>query len=81
MNMRSIKRQIAKARLSCMGMGNVNKKLSMFGKDGRRVWVSALYGLTGRDAERFQLEQGRQKIAKEKKDRQLARRVLRKVGA
>lgn len=80
MKIRTIKRSIAKARLSCMGMGNVNKKLSMIGKDGRKVWVAALTGATGRDSRLYQLNAGRRKIEKEKRDKQLARRVIRKVN-
>ena len=80
MNIRTIKRNIAKGRLSCMGMGNVNKKFSMIGKDGRKVWVAALTGATGRDAERYQLNAGRRKIEHDKRTKQLARRVLKRVG-
>lgn len=79
MNIRTLKRSVAKGRLSCMGMGNVNKKLSMIGKDGRKVWVAALTGATGRDAERYQANAGRRKIEQAKRDKQLARRVLKRV--
>jgi len=81
MNIRTIKRSIAKGRLSCMGMGNVNKKLSMVWKDGRKVWVAALTGKTGRDSRLYQLNAGKRKIEKDKRDRQLARRVLKRVDA
>ena len=79
MNIRTLKRSVAKGRLSCMGMGNVNKKLSMIGKDGRKVWVAALTGKTGRDARLYQLNAGRRKIEQAKRDKQLARRVLKRV--
>jgi len=80
MNIRTIKRSIAKGRLSCMGMWNVNKKFSMIGKDGRKVWVAALTGATGRDSERYQANVGRRKIEHDKRTKQLARRVLKRVG-
>lgn len=41
MGIRRIKRQIAKAHLRAVGVGNVNKKLSME-KDGVKVWRLAL---------------------------------------
>lgn len=79
MNMRTLKRSIAKGRLICMGMGNVNKKLSMIGKDGRKVWVAALTGATGRDSRLYQLNAGRRKLEHDKKTKQLKKRILRKV--
>ena len=79
MNIRTIKRSIAKGRLSCMGMGNVNRKLSMVGKDGRKVWIAALTGMTGIDSERFQAEAGRRKAHKDKRDKELRRRIVKKV--
>ena len=79
MTIRTIKRSSAKSRLSTMGMGNVNRKLSMIGRDGRKVWVAALTGLTGRDARLFQLNAGRRKKQKEETDKRLARRKLKRV--
>lgn len=45
MAIRRIKRQIAKAHLRAVGVGNVNKKLSME-KDGVKVWRLALMDST-----------------------------------
>ena len=81
MNIRTLKRSIAKGRLACMGMGNVNKKLSMIGKDGRKVWVAAWTGATGRDSRLYQLNAGRRKLEHDKKTKQLKKRILRKVTA
>lgn len=81
MNIRTLKRSIAKGRLACMGMGNVNKKLSMIGKDGRKVWVAALTGATGRDSRLYQLNAGHRKLEHDKKTKQLKKRILRKVTA
>ena len=50
-------RGIAKARMKAMGIGNVNRKMSLK-KDGVPNWKIALYGKTGKDAERAQMNYG-----------------------
>ena len=59
MGTRAIKRQIAKARMTIMGVGNVNKKLSLKNNAGRKNWKVALYGKTGEEAHRAQMNLGK----------------------
>lgn len=42
MGLRSIKRQIAKARLAVIGVDRINRKLSLTNKDGLKNWRVAL---------------------------------------
>ena len=42
MGLRRIKRQIAKARMTAAGVGNVNKKMRLVGEDGVANWRKAL---------------------------------------
>lgn len=63
MGIRSIKRQIAKARLKAMGVGNVNKKIAApgRGKDGKNqkpLWERVLYGDLAAQGIAAQLGQG-----------------------
>lgn len=57
MNMRSLERQIARARLTAMGVGNVNKKMSNQRKnrDGipleNKMWKRVLFGDLARRGE------------------------------
>ena len=55
--MRKYLRGIAKARMKAMGIGNVNRKMSLK-KGGVPNWKVALYGKTGADAERAQMNYG-----------------------
>ena len=68
--MRNLKRQIARDRLSIMGVGNVNRKLSQK-RDGVPLWRAVLQGDFGQKAERAQMNYG--KLLKAKKhERKLA---------
>ena len=42
MGLRRIKRQMAKARMTAAGVGNVNRKLRLVGEDGVANWRKAL---------------------------------------
>lgn len=81
MALRRIKRQIAKARLAAIGVGNVNRKMAKKKdpKDRNELpnWKKALYGKTGEEAHRVQMNLGKLKKAK-KKDAKV-RRTVRKV--
>lgn len=70
MGLRKAKRQIAKARLTAMGVGNVNRKMSRRKEDGVPNWRKAIEGKTGEDAHRIQMNYGKLKKA---------RRVNRKI--
>ena len=64
MGIRSIERQIAKARLKAMGVGNVNKKMSVQRKDrdGRptepKLWERVIRGDMAKQGIAAQLGQG-----------------------
>ncbi len=73
--MRKYRRQIAKARLKAMGVGNVNRQMHRE-QDGVKNWRRALTGETGQAAEKAQIMAGL-KIAKPRKPR----RKLWKVSA
>ena len=78
MGVRSVQRQIAKARLTVMGVGNVNKKLSKK-KDGVPAWKRALFGKSGEAAWKAQMNLGRLIKAREESKKTLAKRKVRKV--
>ena len=80
MGIRSVKRQIAKARLSAMGVGNVNKKMKLK-KDGVQNWKKTLYGKTGADAHRAQMNLGMLIAAKKQGKAVVNRRKVKKVTA
>ena len=71
MGLRRIKRQIAKARMTAAGVGNVNKKMRLVGEDGVANWRKALTPA----GERAQKAQA-QRI---KRAKQFSRRKLREV--
>ena len=81
MALRRIKRQIAKARLSAMGVGNVNKKMRLKKEDGLQNWKRALYGKTGEEANKVQMNLGKLMKAKKQGRDVVARRKVRKVTA
>ena len=81
MSMRKYKRQIAKARLSAMGVGNVNKKMRLKKEDGLQNWKRALYGETGEEAHKVQMNLGKLMKAKKQGRDVVARRKVRKVTA
>lgn len=81
MALRRIKRQIAKARLSAMGVGNVNKKMRLKKEDGLQNWKRALYGETGEEAHKAQMNLGKLMKAKKQGRDVVARRKVRKVTA
>ena len=80
MGLRSIKRQIAKARMMATGVGNVNKKLRLV-KGGMPNWKRALYGKTGEKAHRAQMNLGRLLKAQAQGKEVRAKRKIKKVGA
>lgn len=68
MGMRKYERQIARARLTDLGVGKVNKAMGRE-NDGVKNWRRALTGDTGKAAARAQIMAGR----KRKAERQAAR--------
>ena len=80
MNIRTVERQIAKARMTIMGIGNVNRKMRLR-KDGIPNWVRALYGKTGESAHRAQMNHGRLLKAKAQGQAVIKKRKIRKVEA
>ena len=80
MGLRNVKRQIAKARMMATGVGNVNKKLRLV-KGGMPNWKRALYGKTGEQAHRAQMNLGRLLKAQEQGRAVRAKRKIKKVGA
>ena len=78
--MRSVKRSIAKARLRVMGVGNINRKMSVM-KDGVPAWKRALYGKSGEEAHKAQMNHGRLLKAQEESKKAMAKRKIRKVTA
>ena len=85
MGIRRIKRQIAKARLQAMGVGNINSKMSKKkdpkDRDEMPNWKKALYGKTGSEAHRVQMNLGRLKKAKDKAKKEVSRRKIKRVSA
>lgn len=55
--MRKLIRSIAKARLKCMGVGNINKKIAKR-KDNVPLWRAVTEGESGRKAEQVQINYG-----------------------
>lgn len=80
MGLRNVKRQIAKARMAATGVGNVNKKLSLK-KDNIPNWKRALYGQTGEQAHKAQMNLGRLLKAQEQGKEVRAKRKIKKVSA
>ena len=78
MGLRNIKRQIAKARMTVMGVGNVNRKMKLK-KDDIPNWKRALYGKTGEEAHRAQMNLGRLLKAREESKKTISKRKIRKV--
>lgn len=78
MGLRNVKRQIAKARMAATGVGNVNKKLSLK-KDNIPNWKRALYGQTGEQAYKAQMNLGRLLKARDESRKTIAKRKIRKV--
>ena len=56
--MRKYLRQMAKARLKAMGAGSINRNMGKK-KDGVALWRAVLYGKSGKDAERAQMNYGK----------------------
>lgn len=80
MGLRNVKRQIAKARMMATGVGNVNKKLRLV-KDGMPNLKRALYGKTGEQAHRAQMNLGHLINAQAQGKAVRAKRKIKKVGA
>lgn len=81
MGLRAIKRQMAKARLAVMGVGNVNRKLKLTKEDGVPNWKKALFGKTGESAHKAQMIAGRKIKAKDEARKVLKNRKVKKVTA
>lgn len=83
MGLRKQKREIARARLTAMGVGNVNRKMSLKNdpkdRDELPNWKKALYGKTGADAHRAQMNLG--KLLKAKAEGRKPKRIIKKVTA
>lgn len=75
MGFRSLKRQIARARMTIMGVGNVNRKFTYKDASGVPNWRKAL----GKKAHDAQMADGRRRNALGRKS--MKKRVLRKVTA
>ena len=63
--MRKYLRQMAKARMKAMGIGNIHRKMGNK-KDGVALWRAVLYGNSGKDAERAQMNYGKLMKAQKK---------------
>ena len=81
MGLRSIKRQITRARLTVMGVGNVNKKMRRKNVDGVPNWVLAITGKTGDSAHKAQLMDGLKRKQREDARNSMKKRKVRKVSA
>jgi hypothetical protein len=77
--MRKYLRQIAKARLAAMGVGNINRKMANKKDDGRPLWRVVTSGESGREAERIQLNYGLMRKARKQGSAVRNRRKIRKV--
>ena len=75
MGIRSIKRQIARARMAVAGVGNVNRKMSYKDASGVKNWRKAL----GKKAHDAQIADGRRRKQKEEAQKSIAKRRIRKV--
>ena len=80
MGFRSLKRQIAKARLRVMGVGNVNSVMSAK-KGDMQNWKRALYGKTGEEAHKAQMNLGKLIKARDEGKKAVRKRKLKKVTA
>ena len=76
MGFRSLKRQIARARMAVAGVGNVNRKMSYKDADGVKNWRKAL----GKKAHDMQMADGRRRKQKEEAQKSIAKRRIRKVA-
>ena len=80
MGFRSLKRQIARARMTLMGVGNVNRKMSYKNASGVKNWKKALFGKTGKKAHDAQMADGRRRKQNEEARKSIAKRRIRKVA-
>lgn len=80
MGLRAYKRQIARARMTIMGVGNVNKKMKLKKYDIPN-WKRALYGKTGDEAHRAQMNLGQLIKARDESRKTISKRKIRKVTA
>ena len=77
MGFRSLKRQIARARMTIMGVGNVNRKFTYKDASGVPNWRKAL----GKKAHDAQMADGRRRKQKEEARKSISKRRLKKVTA
>ena len=70
MGLRKYQRQVAKARLAAMGVGNVNRQMHRE-QDGIKNWRRALTGETGEAAERALMLAGKRRTKPRKPKRKL----------
>lgn len=79
MNIRSIKRQIAKARIKALGGERINKNFRIK-REGVPTWKRALYGKSGEAAHKAQMNLGKLILAREQGRKVTSRRKLKRVG-
>ena len=79
MNIRSIKRQIAKARIKALGGERINKNFGI-DREGIPTWKRALYGKSGKAAYKAQMNLGKLILAREHGRKVTSRRKLKRVG-
>ena len=61
--MRKYLRQVAKARLKALGVGQVNREMSCEASDGLKMWKSVLFGEYAQDGENaLRVRKARRKI-------------------
>lgn len=71
MGMRKYRRQIARARITAVRAGNVNKKMGALGPGGEPLWRRVIFGDLAKDAEAYQVRGGG------KREKKFKRRVSR----
>lgn len=80
MNIRSIKRQMAKSRATVAGIKGVNKGFANKDETGRPNWKKFVDGASGNCAAELQAIEGLKARRKAETDRRLKARKIRKVG-
>lgn len=81
MGLRSIKRQIAKARMRVIGLDRINKRLSYISSDGKPNWRRAVSGESGEAAHKRQMFIGKKIKQADDARKSMKKRKLRKVTA
>lgn len=79
MNIRSIKRQMAKSRATVAGIKGVNKGFANKDETGRPNWKKFVDGASGKRAAELQAIEGLKARRKAETDRRLKARKIRKI--